>query len=340
MKLSFRIALMLVCGTACEIEDDFGKPALRAKPGEKIASSPPYVTKMTWYQDDKVLLLWGSLAVLDLSQRIIEPISDELFIDVAGVTNNAKAIAMSRPNETTLAIRSVDMTNGHAVTLSSNAFYDQGYSTFAVISGDDVFFSEIDEDGRVVMYRHNIVADHKSELFENGVPLAISPDRTKLLYGTLDDRGIIYDLQQDIHIPTTLFTWEFVQSVWIESGLLLYSVVYDQTIGGVLRVENLTTNKRVVEHEGVINGQSVFVSQDGQRYAYSTAHCSNEYYVYDCYHQRSLIGIIERSLGSEAGSEVARHDTPDAPLCGAISPDGSALVYALVDGVFYVSLTE
>lgn len=125
MKLSFRIALMLVCGTACEIEDDFGKPALRAKPGEKIASSP-YVTKMTWYQDDKVLLLWGSLAVLDLSQRIIEPISDELFIDVAGVTNNAKAIAMSKQDETTLAIRSVDMTNGHAVTLSSNAFeYEQ-----------------------------------------------------------------------------------------------------------------------------------------------------------------------------------------------------------------------
>ena len=201
MKPSFPVALLLILATACEIDDDFGKSTLLASPGEQVASSAEYTTRMIWYQKEKVLLHQGYLSVLDLDGQSIDKVSEEYFQDIADVTDGGMAIGVMVQNEGTLALRAIDLEGSDHMTLSANVHTNYNTRTFAVIKGNDVFYTEIDADMRQFLYRHNVLTNQRSALMENGVPLAISPDGTELLYINSAQQYIVYSLDEGIHSP-------------------------------------------------------------------------------------------------------------------------------------------
>jgi hypothetical protein len=113
----------------------------------------------------------------------------------------------------------------------------------------------------------------------------------------------------------------------------------------VLQIRDLETGSLIIEQEGVVDGLSIFVSRDGHRYTYSSTRCSNPNYVYNCYDQPTMIGIIQGVLSGGEVRELARHlvnaeIAAESVGSGAFAPDASAFMYSLAGEIYSVSLTE
>lgn len=339
MKPSLPFAVLLIMGSACEIDDDFGRSNLADSPGERIGSSLEYISKMIWYQDDKVLLHQGHFSVLDLNGQSTGRVTQEQFQEVLGVTDGGMAIGILAHDDGTFAVRAVNLEGSDYITLSSGGVdLPAGF-----VYGDDVFYSETGSDFRQSIFRHNVVTNQKVPLMEDGVPLAISPDGTRLLYSQ-NQQYITYDFEEGIHIPVASVNDYPLYVVWNNAGILGYFSALTPS-GESLQIRNLETGSVIAEPNSVsVSRESVVVSRDGQRYTYATTRCGNPYYVYDCYDQPTLIAINEGGLSGPA-RELARHQLKPEDFqlnagTGAFAPDASAFVYSLAGGIYYISLNE